>query len=241
MFVMFAIITYKYLTSDDLQNQKALSAQTTSAPTTSAPTTSAPTTSAPTTSAPTTQAPTTRAPTTSAPTTSAPTTSAPTTSAPTTPVPTTLAPMNTQTSEPVGYFYHTKYNTVPPWRSTKYGIVKGVIDKLKTGAWWSKQWKILPPWAVVEDIENKDYKEDDPNIITRIYEYNGQYFFSNPERNDPDRGCTWLTNTYMNGSGVNGSGVGDQFMLKRVYQDQNRNWLTYDGNIIVTSDGTITI
>ena len=178
MFVTFAIITYKYLTSDDLQNQKALSA------------------------------PTTRAP------------------PPTTPAP-ALAPivsMITPTFEPVGYFYLTNYNETKYPVSTKYGIVKGVADLKVGGGWWSKQWKMLPLWA-----------DDTASILVRIYSNGENYYFSYPERNDPTYGCKWITNTYMNGS----ADIGDNFMLKRVYQDQNRNWLTYDGNIIVTSDGNI--
>jgi len=216
MFITFAIITYKYLTASD------------SSPT-SVPTTPSPTTPSPTTPYPTTQAP--------VPTTQAP---VPTTQAP---VP-TLKPSLARTIVDVSitditkkksdgsFFYLTNYDTQKR-QSTKYGIVKGVKDDLKYGAWWSKQWKILPPWADDNDTEN---------ILVRIFSHGQSYSFNNPEINDPLYGCRWITDSHMNGSGPNQSGIGDDFMLKRVYQDLNRNWITYDdGNIIVKSDGTITI
>jgi hypothetical protein len=235
MFVIFVIITYKYLTRAPTTSAPTTRAPTTSAPTTSAPTTSAPTTSAPTTRSPTTRSPTTRSPTTSSPTTSAPTTRAPTTRAPTTSAPTTRAPTTRAPTTraptlapivPVGYFYLTNYNETKYPNSTRYGIVKGVNDV--KASWPDKQWKMMPLWA--DD-------NDDKSILVRIYLYSPgpYYYFSYPERNDATYGCKWISNTYMNGA----AGIGDDFMLKRVYQDQNKNWLTYDGKIIVKSDGTI--
>jgi hypothetical protein len=131
----------------------------------------------------------------------------------------TIAP----TSDVTGYWYLNYFDPNTGARK-KYGIVLGTEEPVKSGSWWSKQWGL---------------SLKDGTIVARIYNAGTYYGYSSGNINDPGQFISWATPfIYINGAPY----IGDDFMMKRVYQNGNRDWVTYEnGAVVVQSDGSIVV
>ena len=142
----------------------------------------------------------------------------------------TVFPTMAPTADITGYWYLNYFYPNTGVRK-KYGIVKGTAEPVKDGSWWMRQWGLsLADGTIVARIYNSSYNEKE------------SYFYSDGNTNDPGQTITWVkTSTpfiYMNGAPY----IGDDFMMKRVYQNENKDWVAYEnGAVVVKSDGSIVI
>jgi hypothetical protein len=133
----------------------------------------------------------------------------------------------TPTADVTGYWYLNYFYPNTGVRK-KYGIVMGTSEPVKEGSWWNRQWGLSLA---------------DGTIVARIYNLGDSYYgYSDGNANDPGQNISWVkTSTpfiYMNGAPY----IGDDFMMKRVYQNGNKDWVTYEnGSVVVKSDGSIVV
>jgi len=142
----------------------------------------------------------------------------------------TIVPRIMPTSDVTGYWY-LNYYYPDNGRKIKYGIVEAKAETLLVGSWWKKQWTLsLGDGRIVARIYNSSYNEKE------------SYFYSDGNTNNPNQGISWVQTSapfiYMNGAPY----IGDDFMMKRVYQNVNKDWVAYEnGSVVVKSDGSIVI